>query len=94
MDDGQPAWLHTGARTQLDNQRLAAHVAAWQSRGATYRTIADTLTAWAIPSSRRDGVWTPERVGDHRYHYGPWPQGKKALRAFVAQYGPGAAISP
>jgi transcriptional regulator with XRE-family HTH domain len=95
MDDGQPAWLHTGARTSLEDKRLAAHILVWHSRGATYRVIAHTLTTWAIPSSRRDGVWTPECVSAHRFPYGPWRAwrgGKKALRAFVAQYGPGAEI--
>jgi transcriptional regulator with XRE-family HTH domain len=90
MDDGPPAWLHPGARTQLDNQRLAAHIAVWHARGATYRVIADTLTTWQVPSPRRDGVWTPERASDQRYVYGPWPRTKKAVRAFVTQYGPGA----
>jgi transcriptional regulator with XRE-family HTH domain len=94
MDDGPPAWLHTGERTWLDNQRLAAHIAAWHGRGATYRVIADTLTTWRVPSSHRDGVWTPERVSGQRAHYGPWHGGKKALRAFVAQYGPGAMVPP
>ena len=94
LDDGMPAWLHPEKRTLLEDKRLAAHIAVWHSRGATYRVIADTLTTWGIPSPRRDGRWTPERASDQRYHYGPWPQGKKALRAFVAQYGPGAEVPP
>jgi transcriptional regulator with XRE-family HTH domain len=92
LDDGMPAWLHAGTRTPLDDKRLAAHIAVWHSRGATYRVIADTLTAWAIPSRHRDGRWTPERASDQYRTHGPWPETKKALRAFVAQYGPGAEI--
>jgi transcriptional regulator with XRE-family HTH domain len=94
LDAAKPAWLHSGERTRLEDQRLAAHILVWHSRGATYRTIADTLTAWAIPSRHRDGRWDPERASDQYRTHGPWPETKKALRAFVAQYGPSAEIPP
>ena len=94
LDEPMPPWLHDGLPTSTEQMRLAAYIHVWYTRGATYKTMAESLNTWQVPSRRTDKRWTPDLVSTARYRYGPIRPGKKALRAFLKAYGPAAEAPP
>jgi transcriptional regulator with XRE-family HTH domain len=94
LDDGKPAWLHPAPHTLLDECRLLAHIIVWHERGASFRSLADILATWEMPSKRRDGRWDPVAVSNYRPFNTPGFRTLKDQRAFVKRYGPDATASP
>ena len=85
LADGLPAWLAGGLPTTTEDRRLAAHLLAWQVRGATDAAIAESLTAWGITPLMGRLPWRPETVQACLWR---WTQGtKQARRAVLLEYG-------
>ena len=84
-EDGMPAWLAGGLPTSTEDRQLAAHILAWQVRGAPVAAIAESLTAWGVRPFGGGQTWNAERVWacPFRYTHGT----KKAQGALLRAYG-------
>jgi transcriptional regulator with XRE-family HTH domain len=82
--DGMPAWLASGLPTSTEDRQLAAHLVAWQVRGASLAQIAAQLTIWGVkPFGAR--VWNDETV---QQCIGRWTHHTKTAKlAVLREYG-------
>jgi hypothetical protein len=88
MHDGKPAWLPLTWGTTTDQMRLVAQMVAWERRGATLKSIADSLQAWGIPYWGGLERWTPALV---QRACKEWlPRDPQQRRAWLQTYAPPA----
>jgi transcriptional regulator with XRE-family HTH domain len=88
MQDGKPAWLLPTWATTSDQMRLVAQIVAWERRGATLKSIADSLQAWGIPYWYSLQIWTPALV---QHACQEWlPKNAQERRTFLQTYAPPA----
>jgi len=79
-----PAWLAGGLPTTTEDRQLAAHILAWQVKGAPLDEIATRLAAWGVkPLGAR--AWSRDQV---QFCYGRYTRDTKKGKAdLLREYG-------
>ena len=82
--EGRPAWLADELPTTTEYRPLAAHILAWQLRGAPWGEIAACLTTWGVRPFVGGQTWNAERVRQCATWFG---HTKKAQGALLREFG-------